>query len=213
MKYQRIGITALITFLTAVSTPFTPNSLTLLSTPAAFSQLAPSLTHDSKICDIRSQSMSPTLKINRHVVINQTAYRSQSPKRSDIVVFQPTKSMKRNVLPTNLHNLYIKRVIGLPGETVKVIRGKVYINNQPLDEKYINDKPNYLVAPVKTPDNSYFVLGDNRNDSYDSHFWGFVPQELIRGKFVQKVGQNNKLGQRISTEPSIPLSRRSCNLY
>ena len=170
MKFQRISLTALITFLTTVSSPFTPNSLTLLSAPAAFSQPALSLEHGSKICDIRSQSMSPTLKINSHVVINQTAYRFQSPKRGDIRVFKPTKAMGRNVLPTNLHSIYIKRVIGLPGETVKVVKGKVYVNNQPLDERYINEKPNYLFAPVKIPDNSYFVLGDNRNDSYDMAF-------------------------------------------
>jgi signal peptidase I len=158
--------------------------------------------------------MLPSVKIGEHVLINPFAYRSQLPKRGDIIVFKPTQSMAQNILPTNLNDLYIKRVIGLPGETVKVVDGKVYINNQPLKEKYIRNKPQYLVAPVTIPNNSYFVLGDNRNDSYDSHIWGFLPQGLIFGQVVRIIGSDSHLGQ---THPSSDivnsLSSRVCDLY
>ena len=75
-------------------------------------------------------------------------------------------------------------MIGLPGETVEVKRGQVYINGQPLQEDYIAEAPQYQWGPVKIPARHYVVLGDNRNNSYDSHYWGFVPRELIIGKAI-----------------------------
>ncbi len=214
MKSQKVGLTALITLLTTVSTSFTPNLTRLLPASKAFSQPAPSLEHAEEICSIRTQSMLPAMKINDHVLINQLAYRSQLPKRGDIIVFQPTKSMEQNILPTHLGGLYIKRVIGLPGETVKVVNGKVYINNQPLKEKYINEKPNYLFAPVTVSDNSYFVLGDNRNDSYDSHLGDFVSQNLIIGRVVRRVAPHFQLGQTPQNSDIVnSLSNKICNIY
>ncbi len=196
MRSQKTSLTALI-ILTAVSTTFNLNFPRLLSIPAAFSQPlpSPSLPDGSEACDVRSQSMSHTIEINDHIVINRSAYSSQLPKHGDIVVFKPTQSIKENSLASTLNEPLVRRVIGLPGETVKVVNEKVYINNQPLEEKYIREKPNYLFAPVTIPSNSYFVLGDNRNNSYDSHIWGFVPQDLIIGQVVRTVRLKNALGK------------------
>jgi signal peptidase I len=213
MKSQRIGLTALITLLTTVSAPFTPNLTTLLPAPAA-SQSAPFLAPTSVICEVLTQSMLPNVNINDHVLVNQIAYRDQSPKRGDIIAFKPTQSMGQFILQNNLNEVYMRRVIGLPGETVNVVGGKVYINNQPLKEEYVKQKPNYLFSPVTIPENSYFVLGDNRNDSYDSHVWGFVTQDLLRGKVVRVVTNQSELKQ---TKPVIkrvePWSSTVCNIY
>jgi len=98
MKCQRVGITAFITLLTTVSTLFNPNFLPLLQARAAFSQPAPSLEHASEICNLRTQSMLPAVKINERVFIDQLTSGSQSPNRGDIIVFKPPQSMQQNLL-------------------------------------------------------------------------------------------------------------------
>ena len=81
-----------------------------------------------------------------------------------------------------LKDAFIKRAIGLPGDKVEVRGKRVYVNDQPLQENYIQAAPQYKYGPVTVPPNSYLVLGDNRNTSYDSHFFGFVPRHNIIGK-------------------------------
>lgn len=139
---------------------------------------------------IPSSSMLPTLQINDRVIIDQTAYRTQSPQRKDIVVFQPTETLKKQ----NFKEAFIQRVIGLPGETVEVKNGSVYINRKPVKENYIRERPQYRWGPVVVPMKSYLVLGDNRNNSYDGHFWGFVPRNLIVGKIVWRYYPLNRAG-------------------
>jgi signal peptidase I len=125
----------------------------------------------------------PTLQINDRVIVDKAIYRFQSPQRGDIIVFMPpdAASICTGQKPP-VKDAYIKRVIGLPGDTVEIKDGRVYINNQPLAENYIQSPPEYNLPAEKVPDDSYFVLGDNRNSSCDSHFWGFVPKENIIGK-------------------------------
>ncbi len=96
-------------------------------------------------------------------------------------------------------------MIGLPGETVEVRDGRVYVNNQPLQERYIEERPNYQFGPVTVPTNQYLVLGDNRNNSYDSHYWAFVPRNNIIGRAVVRFWPLNRLGE-IEYQPSYPAS-------
>ncbi len=129
---------------------------------------------------IPSGSMEPTLQINDQLIIDKISYDFENPQRGDIVVFNPTKTL----LKENYHTAFIKRIIGLPGEKVDVKNGRVYINNHPLKENYIAAKPDYQWGPVIVPPDSYVVLGDNRNNSYDSHYWGFVPRRKIIGRAI-----------------------------
>ena len=140
---------------------------------------------------IPSGSMLPTLQINDRLIIDKISYDFSNPKRGDIVVFNPTKTLEAE----NYHEAFIKRVIGLPGDRVEVRNGKVYVNNIPLKENYLEAPPNYQWDSVVVPTNSYLVLGDNRNNSYDSHYWGFVPRQNIIGKAMFRFWPLNRLGE------------------
>lgn len=150
---------------------------------------------------IPSGSMLPTLQINDRLIVDKISYDFQNPKRGDIVVFSPTETLKQQ----NFKDAFIKRVIGLPGDKVEVKEGRVYINDQPIQEKYIEDQPNYRFGPVTVPQDEYLVLGDNRNNSYDSHYWGFVPRKNIIGRAVVRFWPLNRVGE-IYPIPNYPPS-------
>ncbi|HEY9798953.1 MAG TPA: signal peptidase I [Leptolyngbyaceae cyanobacterium] len=139
---------------------------------------------------VPSGSMEPTIQPDDRLIIDKVSYDFNSPHRGDIVVFNPTKTLQQE----NYHDAFIKLVIGLPGEKVEVKNGQVYVNDSPLQEKYIEAKPDYQWGPVIVPANSYLVLGDNRNDSFDSHYWGFVPRQNIVGKAVFRFFPFNSIG-------------------
>ena len=139
---------------------------------------------------IPSSSMEPTLEINDRLIIEKISYRFRTPQRGDVVVFSPTDKLREQ----NFKDAFIKRVIGLPGETVEVKGGSVYVNNEPLREKYIEESPEYKYGPVQVPEDRYLVLGDNRNNSYDSHYWGFVPRKNLIGRAVVRFWPLNRLG-------------------
>lgn len=139
---------------------------------------------------IPSGSMEPTIKINDRLIVDKISYHFTSPQRGDIVVFDPPAPV---IAAEKLHEPYIKRVIGLPGEKVEVKGGRVYINNLPLHENYIADKPNYIWGPQIVPPDSFLVLGDNRNDSYDGHYWGFVARDRIIGRAVVRFWPLNRI--------------------
>lgn len=142
---------------------------------------------------IPSEAMHPTLQKYDRLIIDKLSYRFQNPQRGDIVVFLPTENIKQE--NPKLKDAFIKRIIGLPGDKVEVKAGKVYINDRPLQEKYITQAPQYQYGDVTVPPNSYFVLGDNRNNSYDSHFWGFVPRENIIGKATKIFSPFERMGE------------------
>jgi signal peptidase I len=126
---------------------------------------------------IPSESMVPTLQVGDRLIVEKLSYRLHPPKRGDIVVFKAPLELKAR----NLNDDMIKRVIGVPGDVVAISRGTVFINGQEVTQPYVQNSADYSYGPVKVPADSYFVLGDNRNHSYDSHIWGFVPQQNIVG--------------------------------
>ena len=138
-------------------------------------------------------SMEPTFESSDYLLISRQAYRyGRSPERGDIVVF--SSQMKDE---NGEEKKLIKRVIGLPGETVAVENGKVYIDGKELSEDYTKDgTTNGTVYPVEVPEGCVFCLGDNRLHSTDSRFMevGFIDEEDIVGKVVFRVYPFDKIG-------------------
>lgn len=146
---------------------------------------------------VEQHSMEPTLQDGEYILVNKAAYWTLdtsflvgiasaaspgepqtvdvfgAPQRGDIVVFKLPQSPSRNL---------IKRVVGLPGEMVEIKERKVFINGKSLKEPYVVAPPNYYLSPRLIPPGHYFLLGDNRNNSYDSHSFGAVPRANIIGK-------------------------------
>jgi signal peptidase I len=141
---------------------------------------------------IPTGAMVPTIPVGSYVLANPLAYRHASPKRGDIVTFR---------YPLDPRVSYVKRVIALPGETVEIRDKVVFINGTKLDEPYafhdddmMFPKSVILPEPYKSRDNfgpfvvspdSYFMMGDNRDRSSDSRYWGTCPRKLIRGRVVR----------------------------
>ena len=119
-------------------------------------------------------SMQPTLETGEFVIVNKLAYMLGKVQIGDVIVFH---------FPRDPEQEYIKRVIGLPGDKVTVQDGIVSVNGQPLNEDYIAAPPAYA-STWEVPPDSLFVLGDNRNNSSDSHNWGPVPLDYVVGKAV-----------------------------
>lgn len=131
-------------------------------------------------CKILSESMATTLNTGDRILVFKLAYKFEEPERGDIIIFEPPAEMDEGTD-------FIKRVIGLPGETVEVkANDGVYINGVFLDEPYITEIPNYDFGPVTVPDDCYIVFGDNRNRSADSHYWSnpYITFEDIDGKAI-----------------------------
>lgn len=128
------------------------------------------------ICAIvPSSSMEPVIEEDALLVANRLAYINKAPERGDVILFYHKE------LGTSL---IVKRIIGLPGETVEIRAGQVYINEAPLEEAYVTNANSDSFAPVTIPAEHYFVLGDNREHSHDARFWEdpFVSTEEIRAK-------------------------------
>lgn len=119
---------------------------------------------------VENISMQPTLHEGEFILVNKLAYRLGNFQRGDIVVFHHDATED-----------YIKRVIGLPGDSIEVHDGHVYVNGQMLAEEYIAAPPRYSGA-WQVPEGQIFVLGDNRNQSSDSHQWGFVSSNTVVGR-------------------------------
>lgn len=142
---------------------------------------------------IPSDSMIPTLEIGDRLVVEKVSYHLHPPKAGEIVVFSPPKQLQ--VQGYSIQQAFIKRIIAQPGQTVAVQNGIVYVDNQPLQESYIAEPPAYNWGPKTVPPDHYFVMGDNRNDSNDSHVWGFLPQENIIGHAAFRFWPLERWGQ------------------
>jgi signal peptidase I len=182
---------------------------------------------------IPSGSMLPTLQINDRLIVDKISYHFKNLHRGDIVVFNPTETLKQE----HYKDAFIKRVIGLPGDTVEIENGRVYINGKPLEEPYTaqtdnpnseglvglvanpgtsvdvcKNKPPYFVKQEKgnaaiwtatVPPDSYLVMGDNRNNSYDSRCWGVVAHDDIIGRAAIRFWPPQRVGG-INPQPLYP---------
>ncbi len=123
---------------------------------------------------VEGPSMQPGLHTDEYVLVNKVAYLFQAPGRGDIIVFH---------YPRNTTQDFIKRIVGLPGDTVRTDQTHVWVDGVLLNEPYIQEPINLNQPTIwKVPPGDYFVLGDNRRVSDDSRYWGFVPKDLIVGK-------------------------------
>lgn len=136
---------------------------------------------------IPSGSMIPTLEPGDRVLVLKFWYSLPkiSPKRGQIVVFKYPVDPRRD---------FVKRIIGLPGDTVEIKQGLVYLNGSALFEHYVKNMDTYNMEEIIVPDNSYFCLGDNRPNSQDGRFWGFVPSNFLRGPAVFRYWPLNRIG-------------------
>jgi signal peptidase I len=141
---------------------------------------------------IPSDSMVPTLQVGDRLVVDKISYLFHSPNPGDIVVFNPPDVPQLSAVSKD--NAFIKRVIGLPGQQVRLHQGQVYLNDQPLKENYLAEPIRYELPSFVVPEGQVFVLGDNRNYSNDSHVWGFLPRENIIGRAVWRFFPFDRLG-------------------
>jgi len=118
-------------------------------------------------------SMEPDLHDGQRLLVNRAVYWFSDPERGDVITFHA---------PDGHQEDYIKRIIGLPGDTIEIKAGAVFVNGSQLDEPYIADAPGYVVGELEVPPDNYFVLGDNRRNSNDSHSGWTVPRTNIIGK-------------------------------
>lgn len=141
----------------------------------------------------------PGIVADRSSVEDGAVYMFGEPRRGEIVVFRFPRDPSRD---------FIKRVIAVPGDLVEIRRGQVYVNNRFIDEAYINENGTYSWGPERIQTGRYFVLGDNRNNSSDSHVWGPVPRDNIIGKAWLSYWPVDQLGvlsdSAFATAPSVP---------
>jgi len=127
-----------------------------------------------------TESMYPTIHPKDMMIFKKT----QNVERGDIIFFH---------FPLDEQQMYLKRVIGIPGDVIEVKEGFVYLNGTALNEPYIHQQPGYTMEEMTVPAGKVFVLGDNRNNSFDSHEWGFVEVEKIKGKVLAVILPFNRI--------------------
>lgn len=147
-------------------------------------------THIADSHVITTNEMNPTLQSGDRVIVDKQTYHFRSPQRQDVVLFLPPEALQDN----HFREAFVQRIIGLPGERVEIQKGIVYINSQPLEENYRQGGSPDAFTPITVPANSYFVLGDNRNHSYDSEDWGFLPRQNILGKVTKRFFPPQRMG-------------------
>lgn len=136
---------------------------------------------------IPSSAMEPAVLVGDYLIADMKIYKSEKPKRGDIIIFEFPKDPSKD---------FIERVIGMEGEKVEIVKNNIYINDKLLDDPWGYFTKGYpaldTFGPVVVPKNSLFVMGDNRNNSQDSRFWGFVNVEKVKGKALYLYWAKNK---------------------
>ena len=133
------------------------------------------VTFGFQVARVEGMSMAPTLEDQDRLIVNKLIYRFESPRRSDIVMLY---------YPLDPDKSFVKRVMGEEGDTVRVVDGRVYVNDVPVPDDYVPSeyRSHDDWGPQVIPEGYYFVMGDHRNNSSDSRHWGFVPKKYIIGK-------------------------------
>lgn len=141
---------------------------------------------------VKGSSMDPTFTTEDYILTSKITYKFREPKRGDIIVFKA---------PGLDETEFIKRIIGIPGDTVKIQDGNIFVNNTLFDEEYISSRTSLWQdsfvqngVPLSVPPGHYFVLGDNRAKSSDSRRFGFIPQSSIIGVVVYRYYPPGKMG-------------------
>lgn len=159
---------------------------------------------------IPSSSMEPTLQVGDNLIVEKISYRLSEPGRGDVVVFYPPHhaldptligKFSRMIGFFSKDEAYIKRIIGLPGDEIEVVPDKgVYVNGELLEEPYKKEvfsgycDSTMLCGPYIIPEGTYYMMGDNRNDSTDSRYWGTLPEKRIVGKAFFRFWPITRMG-------------------
>lgn len=141
---------------------------------------------------IPSPSMNPTLREGDHILVNKFIYRFREPRIGEIIVFKAPP----NASDDNTERDFIKRLVGLPGDVIEVKKGALYRNGRRVTEPYLEDRPiAYSMQATTIPPEKLFVLGDNRNDSRDSHWWGALERDRVIGKAMVRFWPLERWGR------------------
>ena len=196
-----LAVVSSLIFLTLESPSIATSKIALVKLRPALTltQLPPVLQNPDAFLEnfearyIASDSMEPTLDRGDKLIIDNHTYRSAAPQRGDIILYLPPPQLSAEFAVNN-NSAFIHRIVGLPGEVVEIRDGQVFINDAPLDEPYLAqpDAIDYEYGPETIPNDAYFVLGDNRNFSFDSHIWGMLPGELILGQAIGVYGPTDR---------------------
>ncbi|KAL6770956.1 TPP1 [Auxenochlorella protothecoides x Auxenochlorella symbiontica] len=143
---------------------------------------------------IPSLSMYPTFEVGDRFVAEKLTYRfAHPPTAGDIVIFRPPKGIGGNGGWLD-DNVFVKRVVAVAGDTVEVKKGALFVNGEERVEEYLAERPAYEMESLTVPPRHVFVMGDNRNNSYDSHLWGPLPLENVVGRAVWKYWPLQEFG-------------------
>jgi signal peptidase I len=149
-------------------------------------------------CIVPSESMTPNLQINDRIFVSRNfQYR---PETGDIVVFSPPPEAI-SIIKAEPDALFVKRIIGLPGQQIQMHQGQVWINQHLLSEPYPVQPATYEWGPETVPAQAYFVLGDNRDNSADSHVWGFLPRSHLLGKAYKIYWPPERIQSLLNSDP------------
>jgi signal peptidase I len=143
---------------------------------------------------IPSLSMYPSFEINDQLAVEKVTKWVRPPDRREVVVFDPPPSFWELSQRRPDGEALIKRVVAVAGDEVEVRAGQLFINGEAQEEPYTNERAEYTLPPMRVPPGSVFVLGDNRNHSFDSHYWGFLPVKNVIGRATFTYWPPNRLG-------------------